>query len=358
MAENRVPVEYIVTKYFVKYQKLNELISMAFAGSKANRINLYIDLYGIYKTLFSRTYRTDITDYTAFVSIIINMCSHYRAYFKGLGVYCKIFLISSYNIPEVNLKFVAGYNKTFVDKLKNQQVRDMIEMNIQLLEILCPYLPEIHFIKTDFESTVLMKHIILKEMSEGNNDPNLIISTDLYPLQLCSEFENTCFLKPKKWNQEDLSAITAPKGHPMHEKSFWSIVCRERDNLMSDASEVSISPSNMMLLMSLNRFPDRNFKNLIHFKVANNIIFDIVGSEPIKLDINTLYDNSKQLSDKVPKSVVESRYKALDVNYQYLLFENSVEPHIIHYENLDDPTAVQMINAEYFSKNPIDLFRL
>jgi len=358
MAENRVPVEYIITRYFVKYHKLNELISFAFAGSKANQINLYIDLYGVYKTLFSRSYRTDITDYTAFTSTIINMCAHYRTYFKGLGVYCKIFLISSYNIPEINMKFVAGYNKTFVDKLSNQQVKDMVELNTQLLELLCPYLPDIHFLKTNFESTVLMKYLIRKEISEGNNNPNIIISSDLYPIQLCAEFDNTCFIKPKKANNEDLSLISAPKGHMMYESSFWSIVCRERDTLMSDVSEVSISPANLMLLMALNRFPERNIKNLIHFKLANNIISDIVGIQPIKLDINTLYENSKQLSDKIPMNILESRYKALDIDYQYLLFENSVEPHLIRYENLDDPTAVQMINTEYFEKNPIDLFRL
>ena len=358
MSEMRVPVEYIITRYFVKYQKMNELISFAFSGSKANYINLYIDLYGVYKTLFSRTYRTDISDYTAFTSIIINMCSHYRAYFKGLGVYCKIFLISSYNIPEINSKFVAGYNKTFIDKLKNKQVQEMVDLNTQLLEILCPYLPDIHFLKTEFESTILMKYIISKELSEGNNNPNIILSSDIYPMQLCNEFENTVFLRPKKLNGEDISMITAPKGHNMYESSFWSIICRERDTLMSDISEVSISPSNYTLLMTLNRFPERNIKNLIHFRQANKIIFSVIGSQPIKLNIDTLYQNSPELINHFPFEILSSRYKVLDSEYQYLLFENSVEPHVIHYENLSDPIAVQMINSQYFEKNPIDLFRL
>ena len=358
MNNTRIPVEYIITRYFIKYQKMNELISFAFEGSKANCINIYIDLYGIYKTLFSRTYRTDISDYTAFTSTIINMCSHYRAYFKGLGVYSKIFLISSYNVPEMNTKFVAGYNKLFVEKLKNRQVGEMVELNSQLLEILCPYLPDIHFLKTNFESTVLMKHIIMKELSLGNNNPNIIISTDLYPMQLCTEFENTCFIKPKKLNGEDLSVITCPKSHPMFENSFWSVVCRERDTLISDVNTVSISSSNYMLLMSLSRFPERNLKSLIHFKAANKIISDIIGSQPIKLDINTLYDNSVELSAKIPKTILESRYKVLDISYQYLIFENSIEPNLVQYENLDDPTAVQLINSQYFEKNPIDLFRL
>lgn len=358
MSENKVPVEYLITRYFVKYQKMNELISLAFEGSKANCVNLYIDLYGVYKTLFSRTYRTDISDYTSFTSTLINMCSHYRAYFKGLGVYCNIFLISSYNIPEINQKFVAGYNKTFLEKLKNKQVYEMVELNIQLLEILCPYLPDIHFLKTDFESTVLMKYIINKELEKGNNNPNIIISSDLYPIQLCTEFDNTCFIKPKKYKNEDISLISCPRNHIMHENTFWSIICRERDSLMSDVNKVLISSSNYMLLMSLNRFPERNLKSLIHFQEANRIISEVVGFNNIKIDINTLYDSSKELSSKFPRTTLESRYKVLDLNYQYMLFENSIEPSLIQYENLNDPGAIQMINSQYFEKNPIDLFRL
>lgn len=358
MSQNNVPVEYLITRYFVRYQQLDSMIPVVFKGSKANVVNIYIDLYGIYKTIFSRTYRTDISDYTSFTVTLINMCSHYRSYFKGIGVYANIFLISSYNVPELSKKFIANYNKTFSDKLKNTAVKEMVELNTQLLEILCPYLPNIHFLSTKFESTVLINKIIQLEIEKGNSNPNIIISSDIYPMQLCSEYDNTVFLKPKKYQGVDNSLITFPRDHEFHKNSFWSIICKDRDNLMSDENRITISTRNYMLLMALNRFPERNFEAKLNIHVANRYISNIVGNEPIKLSVDMLYESQPDLFNKVPQTQIDSRYKTLDISYQSLLFEEDIESKVLHYENLNDPDAVQMINSQYFEKNPIDLFRL
>ena len=68
MYESVIPVDMILTKYFVKYDRLDKIIPDAFKDYNATELNLYIDLYGLYKTLYSRTYRTDVSDYTAFTS--------------------------------------------------------------------------------------------------------------------------------------------------------------------------------------------------------------------------------------------------------------------------------------------------
>lgn len=356
MSNNLVPVEYLVARYFVKYHQLDNLIPMVFSGSKANVVNIYIDLYGLYKTIFSRSFRTDITDYTAFTSTVINMCSHYRSYFKGIGVYANIFLISSYNVPLINKKFVAGYNKTFTDKLKNTAVKEMIELNIELLNILCPYLPNIYFLSTNFESTTLINKLIQMELVKGNDNPNIIISSDIYPMQLCTEYNNTVFLKPKKYLKEDKSTITFPRGHENHDISIWSIVGQERDRLMSDVRNITVSARNMMLLMALNRFPERNLENLIQIGKANQYIYNVIGNQPVKLSIDMLYETITSLL--VPQTQIDARYKTLDISYQSMIFEEDIESKVIHYENFNDPDAIRMINSQYFEKNPLDLFRL
>lgn len=353
-----VPVEYLIARYFVKYQRLNALIPFAFHKSTAKVVNLYVDMYGLYKTIFSRTYRTDISDYTAFTSTLINLCSHYRSYFKGIGVYTNIWIISSYNVPELSCRFVANYNKTFQDKLKNTSVKEMVELNSQLLEILCPYLPNIYFIKTSFESTVAMNFIIKKEIASGNTNPNIILSSDIYPLQLCTEFDNTVLLRPVKFKGEDCSSITTPKNDLRFNKSFWWVIQEARGNLASDANSITVSPRNFVILQALNRFPERNFQNLISVSVANRLIENVAGTEPIKVSIDMLYDANPELNTRVPKTQIESRYKTLDVEYQSYLFDESIESKVLHYENLNDPNAVQLINSQYFDKNPIDLFRL
>ena len=354
---NTVPVELLVTKYFVKYTRLTLLVSNVFRGSKATEINLYIDLYGLYKTLFSRSYRTDVSDYTSFTSSIINMCIHYRTFFKGIGVRSNIFIVSSYNIPEINRKFVANYNKTFVEKYKNELVREMIELNRQLLEILCPYLPDIYFFTTEFESTVMIDYLIRNEISKGNKNPNIILSSDIYPMQLCSLYDDTTFLKPKKSFGEDLSILTYPRTHQTFKQSFWSIICGERDNLASDANTMSISPCNYMLLEALNRFPERNLENIVNISTASKIIHNIVGEESTKLNPDLLFTYSKEV-ERISKSKVESRYKTLDIDFQRMLFDESIESKMITYENLVDPDAIKLIGSQYFQSDPIDFLKL
>ena len=74
---NTISTEQIITRYFIKYNRLREIVREAFYGSNATEINIYIDLYGLYKTIFSRSYRTDISDNTAIKVTVKNMCAHY-----------------------------------------------------------------------------------------------------------------------------------------------------------------------------------------------------------------------------------------------------------------------------------------
>lgn len=352
-----VSVEQLVTRYFVKYNKLDELIPKVFRNSKARSINIYVDLYGIYKTVLSRSYRTDISDYTAFVVCVINLCAHYRGYFKSLGVSTKFFIISSFNIPEINSKFAAEYNKTMYDKLRNSSVKEMLDININLLDLLCPYLPDIHFLKTNFESTVLINHLIKIENLMSNNNPNIIISTDIYPMQLCT-LKDTVFLRPMKSNKGDISMMTYPVNHEMHEESFWSIVYRGREGLSSNVNSISISSSNFMLLQALTRFPERNFNSIVNFTIANKLLYNIIGHSRERYSVDAIYDANKDLYAKYPKEVLSARFKCLDIQYQTMLFDESLEPQVLHYENLNDPDTVNLINSRYFSNNPIDVFKL
>ena len=349
-----VPVELLVTRYFVKYNRLDQLIPQAFKGSGENTINLYIDLYGLYKTIFSRSFRTDISDYTALIPAIVNMCAHYRGYFKAIGVYANIYLISSYNVTEINRKFVAEYNKTMMEKLGTSSIREMVELNLELLELLCKYLPNIYYISTNFESSALMKYLIDK-----NPDiPNLIISSDIYPIQLTSEYDNTVFLRPRKYNGKDLSTIVFPRNKPQeHFVSFWSLITGEREKLSLEQSSITVHTSNFAILEALNRFPERNLKSLMNITTANNTLMDVMGWKN-EITPQILFSMNKELELHVPKVLVEARYKVLNLDYQLNIFSNSIEPSLINLQNLNDPDAVNLINDRYFKNNPIDLSKI
>ena len=353
-----IPIEVFMARYFVKYSRMDQIIHYAFAGSNARAIDLYIDLYGLYKSIFSRSYSTNVSDYTSFTSTLINMCGHYRGYFKKLGVQTNIFLISGYNIPEINCKFVAGYNKTFKDKLNNKLIRDMVEQNIQLLDIICPYLPHIYFVNTQFETSVAIYNIIKKEKALGRDVPSIVISADTYPIQLTTLFNDVAYIKPKKSMGEDVSEIVCPKTHVEHQNSFWRIICQEKDEFVLNESAVSVSSRNYVLLAALNKFYDRNFKAIVNFNKANKIINSVTNGSDIVLNPDMLHSADESLMVNIPLQTIDARYKALDVLYQDIIYNESAEPMLLSFDDLTDNDAINLINDQYFSKNPIDIFKL
>ncbi len=347
-----VPTQMILTSSFVKYNQLNNLITHAFAGSTATEINLYIDLYGMIKTLFSNSFRTDISDYTAMTSTIINMCGHYRTFFKHIGVGTKIFLVFSYNFPEPNRKLVAEYNQSFGIKLNNDMIKEMVELNNNLLETLCPFLPDIFFLRTEFESSVLIDKLIRM----GNENPNIIISKDIYPIQLTYLHPNTAFIKPKKLNNEDVSVIIPPTSNINFVDDFWNVYCLARGSIQITRKSVGIHPINFPLLAAMNRFPERGFKSLMNHTIANKLIFGVVGKEPVKISVQSIIDAG--LSNNLQQQAIDSRYLSLDINFMRQIYDDSIESKTIQLLNLSDPGTVNQICAEYFQSNPVDLARL
>lgn len=356
---SQINIEDILIRYFVKYDTLDSLISYAFEGSNENSLNIFIDLYGLYHTIYSRNFRTNIIDYTSFTSSIINMCVHYRSYFRGLGVHTKIFLISSFNLPKTTLENIPYYNKTMTEKIKNNIVSDAMDLNLNLLELLCPYLPDIFFIKTDFESAVIMNEIIDRERtSENKCIPALIVSTDIYPIQLCAIKENVSYIWPRKIHAEDISLICPNFRHSEFINNFWSIITHKIGNSMSTEKVRCISPSNLMLLLALNHFKDRDLPVIVNMTKAKRIISEVIGFNSMKLTMQSLFDMNPKIHDELDFPTVNYRYLALDIPYQSLVFKESVENTTLHYENLQDPGAVRMINDQYFTNNPIDILRI
>ena len=350
-----ISVEEVVAKHFIKYDTLKLLVPYVYAGSTADHLNIYIDLYGMYHTLYSRQYMTTVNDYTSFTTLVINMCAHYRTYFKFLNVSTKFFLISSFNIPEFSVSQIPDYNKTMVEKLGNKYIGEMMELNLALLELICPYLPDIHFLKTQFESSVLMNYLI---DIEDQSVPSLIISTDIYPFQLCAEKDNVTLFWPRKVFGDDNSYAICNKTHPEHSKSFWGAIERKLGKSVSYKTVGSISTSNFVLLAALNRLPDRNLQTIVNVTRASNLISALPGYREVRLTPDTLFElNQKGVKD-LDYDTISKRYKVLDIHYQSLLFNESLESKSIHYENLNDPDAVQRINDKYFKDNPIDIFRL
>ena len=98
---SKISISQIINYSYVKYDRLSELINLEYKGSNSSNINIFIDLYSILKPLYSANIIID--DYTEITSCIINMCAHYRYFFRSrYNVESRIYLIWSKNIPYKN----------------------------------------------------------------------------------------------------------------------------------------------------------------------------------------------------------------------------------------------------------------
>lgn len=353
-----VSVENIIYGSFVKMNRLEKITFETFSNTSiasATNLNIFIDLYSVLKSIFSEHYRTDISDYTAITSGIINMCSHYRSFFRRLSVNTKFFIVHSFNTCDINRKFISEYNDVFFKKSQIKVFNDVAMNNFELLDLICPYLPDIFFIKSsrNFESAVIIANII-ETINDGN--PNLIISKDLYPLQLCTLYPYTSYLYPIKHRGGIDDSIMIPISEKQNFKyEFWNLVSNIRN--VNVANFQNISPINFPLFSAMNRFPERNLQSLTSIATFRNFIERVIGNKDIKIISDQLYTDLELISN-VQVSLIESRLKTLDVQFMLPYYKNDPESKEYNFSNLNDDSAVNMINSKFFSHNPLDLQKL
>ena len=353
-----VPVETILYGSFVKMDRMQQLTVNTFSNTSiasATNLNIFIDLYSVLKSIFSESYRTDISDYTSITSGIVNMCSHYRTFFKRLSVRTKFYLIYSFNTCDINRKFVAGYNQKFYEKSQIPTFHKLALDNFDLLELIWPYLPDIFFIRSarNYESSIIMAYLI--EML-NDKQPNLIISKDLYPLQLTYQYPYTSFLYPiKRQGGIDASVMIPISEKSTFREEFWTLVCNLRKTVLTHV--LDLSPVNFTLLSAMSRFPERNVTTLATISKARWLIEHMVGTNEIRILPQQLYED-QEVATRIPVALVESRLKALDLRFILPYYKNDPESKSIRLQNLQDSAALNNINAKFFTKNPLELSRL
>jgi len=348
----KISLEQLLYTNYIKYDRLTLLINEAFKGSNANTVNVYIDLYSILKGLYvNNSY--NIEDYSIVTSSIINLVAHMREFFKTrYRVYSKFFIVYSKNCPYVNKQFYIGYNnKHELSFNANKLVDDMIANNIELLNTLCPYLPDIHFIQGTFETGVIMYDLICRNETVDSS-PHIILSKDMYNYQLAAMRDNITILRPKKVNKQDASYF-------INKNNLINMYLWDKK---SDYQNTILMPGLISYIMALSSVPERNIKSAFGIKKTMKTIEQAVSkykivngynSDPLGFFFNLDIDKIK-ICDKE----FECRFKAIDILFQHNIFINTPECQSIELKDLYDPETVKEINNKYFVKNPLDLNRL
>lgn len=348
----KLSIDQIIGSSYIRYDRLSEIIKSAFVGSDAETINLFIDMYSILKPLYKNQVY-DIEDYTKVTSNIINICAHYRDFFKTrYGVYTNIYLINSNNTNPLNKKLYCGYNESNENNLNNHMIKDMINNNINLLNILCPYLPDIHFINSQYETGVVIYDIISRLELE-NNHPNIILTKDIYNYQLAGICKDVTILRPKKSKGNDESYYA-------NKFNLVSIYLKER-KVKNEHLYSSIRPEMLSLVMCMSSVKERSIKNLCNINITLKHIISAITEFRISNGYNSfnILENAFDFNKLKTSSIVfTNRFKSIDIPFQHSIYMDTPECKSISFHNLIDSETVREINNKYFTRNPLDLDRL
>lgn len=359
--ERKINLANIIYGAYTRQEVLRDLVYKTYGNSsiaEATKLNIFVDINSIIHSLYSEHNRILYDNITDISAGLINLCAHYRSFFRYIGVDTRFFLINSLNTCDINSKFVAEYNMDFKRKIQVTNILSLIKNNMSLLKILCPYLPAIYYVDSEqqFETAVIIAYIIEK-LNDPN--PNLIISRDIYPIQLVTKYRWTSYLCPSKNRLSNNGTADTSWMVPINEKEnfreeFWKAISIYRNcsyNLLKD-----MSPINYTLYASMIKAPERYLKPLVHNSAAKKLITSMVGSEDVKIHLSQIMNNPE--FQNYPLAQIEARYKVLDVDYILSIYRNSPEAKQLQFIDLEDIATVNKISAKYYSNNPLELQKL
>jgi len=348
--------EQLIMGSAIKYMNLSNLISLSFAGSNCTEINLFIDMNSVIKKLYSMNdIELDNSDPYGLASAIINLCGHYRSYFKSIGVITNIYIIYGLNCPKMNETYIKDYNsKSMMDYMRKRDTTEIVCNNIKILKLLCQYLPRIHFFDIGYNETSAMVDYILKTIWLGKqmNVENIILSKDVLMLQLIPSY-NVRVLRPYKTIEGDLSYI-------VDNNNLWQMFCNRYRKCT--LPEKIIPTGYFQNVLPMTRVPERGIYSMLNL----NKCFTIISSG---IDVGFLKNDNRLYSQDVLNNILESmdvpcnkpelimRYRAINPNYQssYVLLMENPELKYLRLIELNDPKSLNEISSRYFTLNPINL---
>lgn len=358
----QLSVEQLIGMSYPKYVVLNEA-NKELAYTRANHVNIYIDAYQILAGLYND--RVTIANAeNSIVSGLINLCAHLRGYYRAVfNVESSIYIVYADGKFTGNANLFQGYNKSFLMKRSTYgNITSVIENNINLLELLCKYLPDIYFVQADMEPSALIYWLITTD-DKYRNDPNIIFSKDPFTYITASAYptaNTVVFHLIKNYNDERINVIFP------HDSLIKYITATRREvNADTMVKLKKIHSSLMSLVLALTGVKSRSIPYIKNLDVACKVLLEMI--EQGKLlntftgDIYTIYENfPDNIKAKIDVTSFTNRWKAIDPIFQCGIKSKIETPIRSRSWNVDlqDPETVKDINNKFFIKNPIDLNRI
>ena len=352
-----ISAESIVISNYIRYNVLERMTAEAFSGSNANVVNIYIDLY----QLFRKMYRSDILigDRSSVASGVVNMCAHYREFYrKYYGVHTRIYLMQTSGPMKNSSTFVPDYNIVNMEKMAlAEMMTTFMLQNCAILKELCKYLPDIYYIEAPIETSAMIYANIQDRLIIGDSDPNIIISTSHLQYMVAALSKTPTVVFNHKWYNNDIIYKIISNKYTIL-KYMYIYGAKVSEKTLDKC--VPLNSGLLGLLIAMTRYEHRSMKSVFNISTALTKLNDAINNgcivnsyiSPDSIDIMSEY-----LEDKV--DIIKNRYKAIDVLYQSNLYmmgnyylDKSWDV------NLQDPDMIKLLSDKYFRYNPLDLDRI
>jgi len=357
-AKHLLNAESIIIANYIKYETLGEMTNLAFANSDATSVNIYIDLYQI----FRKMYRNDIAvgDRSSVAATIVNLCSHYRAFYKKYyGVHARIFIIQTSGPMTRSEHFYPEYNHTNTEKMVlAEMITTFMLQNCAILKELCKYIPDVYYIQAPFETATIIYTQIQDQYAKGNYDPNIILSTSQLQFIIPALTQTQTVVFKHRWVNGMINYTIIDQMNGMME---YLRSLKLSDRTIDSAS--IISPKMLGLFMALTRYSSRDLYSILNVSSTVKLLVKLIAEAQLP---NTYISDKELLRSILSTSISQdefeliwNRYRAIDIVYQSELYKQSEYYADKSWDvNLQDPDMVKLLNEKYFRSNPLDLDRL
>lgn len=330
-----------------KYTEIDELIRKEGYINNSKKVSLYINLEPIFRKLI----KINIEEYLrvknqerAFelISNIINLASHYRRYFRKVGVECNIYFYITYPFQISFMKnkvFVPEYRNNYKHRFyrnsENYVFIETLNTIIPIVKIILSYVDGVYLITSNTIEVSTIPYIIMKNEKDIRN--HIILTSEKYEYQYVNY---------------DMNIFRYGK-----EKRILT-----KYNIMEYfVGTDQLSPTFLSTIISITGEPYRNITKIkgMGTKKIANLLLKGIELKKIAPTSNNIHLLLNLINDKYKNMVVLSNYYCTDVSYQYsLLTDGDKESIFIQLIDKYDKEALKQINEKYFQNSPIKLLEL
>ena len=347
-------LDIIFNMYKIKYVKLNELLKTEYPGLKPySTVSVFINLENIINKL-ATTYTDEYLRVKneekifEFISNVINIAAHYRAFFISSKIYCKVYLYLPYPFKmslqknkTINYEYRKYYEYKFNKNPTNYVLSETISSSIEFIQTICEYIDGVYFITSGNIENSVIPYIIMNENQDV--DANFIVSTNQYDFQYVNIGGK--ILVPNKENSMLLTS-----------DNIIDYVCSNH-NIVNNSS---VTAGHLPFILSVIGNKQRNIYNLKGYgvKTVFKALQTAINKSVISPDTTNINLLLHLINEKFHSQVLSNFY-CTDIVYQYNnLLKKDIYYIMSQLKDKYDNNSLKKINDMYFTQYPINIIEV